>query len=73
MTYDPDKQQRVGKVVNIALIGLALFALSTCFRKSPDERLMDCYVKEMKGQGEHMKQAVLLKCQNKTGYNKRKK
>jgi hypothetical protein len=72
MTYNPETQQRVGKVVNILLIGIALFALSTCFRKSTDERMMDCFVKEMKGQGEHMKEAVVYKCQQKTGYNKQK-
>jgi len=62
--HDPELQQKVGKWVNILLIIVAVFALSRCLSKSPDEKLMACFVKEMRGQTDDMRQAVLYHCKD---------
>ena len=36
--------------------------------KTSEEKFTACFVKEMRGQGEHMRQAVILRCEQKTGY-----
>ena len=66
--YDPELQQKVGKWANIIIIVLVIFTLTKCFYKSPEEKFTACFVKEMRGQGEHMKEAVVWRCEQKTGY-----
>lgn len=71
--YDKQLQQRVGKWANITIILVVIFTLSRCFAKTPEEKVTACFVKEMRGQGEHMRDAVLLRCKQKTNYDKRKR
>jgi len=71
--YDPELQQRVGKITNLVILAAAaIFVLYKCtgLSKSKDERLMDCYIKNMKGQGEHMANAVEYNCKQKLGTEK---
>ena len=69
---DPELQQRVGKWTNIVILLVAIFAVSRCISKSPEEKFTACFVKEMRGQGEHMREAVGIRCQQKTGYGLKK-
>ena len=73
MRYDPDTEQRVGAIVNIGILILVGFGLYSCFGgKSVKEKQMDCFVKEMRGQGEHMQDVVWDKCISKTRYDHKK-
>jgi len=65
---DPELQQRVGKWVIIVGGLLAVLLLSRCLAKSPEEKLAACFVKEMRGQTEDMRQSVLYHCKLKTDY-----
>lgn len=49
----------------ILLVGVA--TLSQCLRGSAEQRAYKCYIKEMKGQGEHMSTAVSKYCASKYG------
>ena len=70
--YDPDLQQKVGKWANIVIIIVVIFALSRCFAKSPEEKLQECFIKEMRGQGEDMRETVAQYCITKTKYKREK-
>lgn len=66
--YDLKLQQSFGKWANIVILIVAAGLLAKCLSKSQEEKFIACYVKEMRGQGKHMTEAVIIRCEQKTGF-----
>lgn len=65
-----ENESRGFTIGHVIVFGILMFTLYACYQesKTPLEQQMDCYVKGMKNQSEHMKAAVWKQCKIKTGY-----